>query len=161
MPGGSKKTGRPPVYNPEEHPPAARLLTGNGKTKTELAQEFGVCRDTITDWCTRHPEFSAAIKLGLEDAVETSAASLFKRANGYSHPAVKILTVSGGTGMGSTVEEIPFTQHYPPDTEALKFFLTNRSPKEWKNKNTTEHEVGPGLAALLTEADARVNGAQK
>jgi|GEM_PF-3458004 len=47
---------------------------------------------------------------------------LYQRATGYSHEAVKILTVSV-TGVGSHVEEIPYTEHYPPDATAAKLWL--------------------------------------
>jgi hypothetical protein len=114
-------------------------MTGNGKTLADIAEHFGVNRDTITEWQIRHPEFSAAIELGREDASDAVERALFERARGYSHPAVKILTVSGGQGMGSSVEQIPYTEHYPPDPEAAKYWLKNRRPATWRDKQEVEH----------------------
>lgn len=134
-----KKVGAPTLYNPEEHPKAARAMAANGKTHADMAETFGVERHTVSDWINRHPEFAAAIDLGKQDATAAVERALFQRATGYSHPAVKILAVSGGQGMGSSVEQIPYTEHYPPDTEAAKFWLKNRRPAEWKDKQEIEH----------------------
>ncbi len=48
---------------------------------------------------------------------------LYERATGYSHPAVKFMTVSMGAGCGSLIEEKEYTEYYPPDTAAAKLFV--------------------------------------
>jgi hypothetical protein len=133
------KVGAPSLYRPEEHPKAARLLAANGKGIAEMAEAFGVERHTVGEWRAKHPEFAAAIALGMEDATDRVERALLERAIGYSHPAVKILTVSGGQGMGSSVEQIPYTEHYPPDPEAAKYWLKNRRPATWRDKQEVEH----------------------
>jgi hypothetical protein len=40
----------------------------DGKTLAEMAVEIGVDRDTVKEWRKEKPEFSAAIKRGLEHA---------------------------------------------------------------------------------------------
>ena len=144
-----KKVGRPSFYNPDEHPKAARLLAANWKTHTEMAEAIGVERHTISDWIVRYPEFAAAIELGKQDANTAVERALFQRATGYQHPAVKIITVSQGANMGSSVEQIPYTEHYPPDTEAIKFFLKNRKPAEWRDKQEHEHSGKLTLEELV------------
>jgi len=144
-----KKIGRPTVYDPDGHPKAARLLVGNGKTMVDLAQEFDVNPSTITEWKHEHPEFSAAITLGKEDQIKAGESALFKRATVFTCPAVKIMAVSQGPGMPSSVETVPYTEHYPPDTEAMKFFLKNKNPAEWREKQEVEHSGKMTLEQIL------------
>ena len=143
------KIGRPSIYDPDGHPKAARLLVGNGKTMIDLAQEFGVNPSTITEWKNNHPDFSAAITLGKEDQIKAVERALFQRATGFTCPAVKIMAVSQGAGMPSSVETIPYTEHYPPDTEAMKFFLKNKNPAEWADKQQLEHSGKMTLEQIL------------
>ena len=49
--------------------------------------------------------------------------ALHARAVGYSHEAVKIMAVSQGSGLGSSVETHDYTEHYPPDTAAAKLWV--------------------------------------
>lgn len=146
------KIGRPTVYNPDEHPKAAREQTGNGRTLADLAHLFGVARCTIVDWQGAHPEFAVAIKLGREDAVDRVERSLYERAVGYQHPETKLLTVSQGAGMPSVVERHRIVAHYPPDTAAALAFLKNKRPKDWKDKQEVEHTGKVTIEALLAES---------
>lgn len=149
-----KKIGRPSCYNPDEHPRVARELTKNGKTLADMAEVFGVTRQTLDNWMDNHPEFLAQVKLGREDATDRVVRALFERAIGYEHPAVKILAVSEGQGAGSRVEKVPYTEHYPPDPVAAKFFLTNRRAKEWRERQEVEHsgEVTLTLEKILASS---------
>lgn len=149
----TKKPGRPTVYNPEEHPKVAREQTGNGRTLADLAKLLGVARSTIEEWQNVHPEFSVAIKLGREDAIDRVERSLFERAVGYSHPEVKLLVVSQGKGMPSIVERHKVTAHYPPDTAAAMAFLKNKRPAEWKDKHEVEGSLTLTLEQILAESN--------
>lgn len=131
--------GRPSDYNADEHPKAIRPLAAKWLPKTEIAETLKIDRVTLDRWLAKHPEFAAAYALGREDATDHVERSLFARANGYSHPSEKIVVVSGGQGMGSSVERVDITEHYPPDPAALKLWLTNRRGKDWSDKQAVEH----------------------
>lgn len=133
--------GRPTLYNPEEHPRAVQALAGKGKTIADIAEAFDVAMSTVTLWAHEHPEFSVALRLGREAADERVERALFERATGYEHPAVKIVAVSGGQGCGSHIEKVEYTEHYPPDTEAAKFWLKNRKPSRWREKSEVDQNV--------------------
>jgi hypothetical protein len=145
-----KPIGRPTAYNPEEHPKAARLLTGNGSTLIDLAESFGVAPSTIGEWRNAHPEFSASIELGRADQVKAVERALFQRATGFKCPAVKIMTVPQGMGLPSVIEKVEYTEHYPPDPESMKFFLKNKNPTEWREKQEVEHSGKMTLEQILS-----------
>ncbi|AHJ98942.1 winged helix-turn-helix domain-containing protein [Hymenobacter swuensis] len=68
--------------------------------------------------------------------------SLYKKAVGYSQPAVKILTVSNGAGAGSSVEEVDYTEIFGPDVAAAKLWM--QLVEGFTEKSETEHKVPPG-----------------
>ena len=131
-----KPRGRPTAYFPE-YAEQAEKLCRLGATNEELAQFFNIGTTTLKRWISLHPEFRTAIKSGKEMADAEVADKLFKRATGYSHPAVKIFN-DGGQPL-----EVSYTEHYPPDTTAAIFWLKNRRPDLWRDKIQQELS-GPG-----------------
>lgn len=138
--------GRPNEFKPEYVDMAKRaalLATTNEK----LAKFFDIGMATFVRWMAEHEDFRIAVKQGREYADAHVAESLYHRATGYSHPAVKILMqktrIVEGEGDSKVVTEehepllVPFTEHYPPDTEAAKFWLKNRHPDTWRDKFDT------------------------
>ena len=55
--------GRPSLYKPEYCEMLIEYM-GRGMTFTAFASQVGVCRDTLYEWCNKHPEFSYAKKIG-------------------------------------------------------------------------------------------------
>ena len=81
--------GRPTEYQAAFVEIAAQMCA-NGATDMELADEFGVSVTTIYNWRAKHPEFLTAVKTPKGIADDRVERSLFERATGYSHNAVKI-----------------------------------------------------------------------
>ncbi len=134
------------------------MLTGQGKALHDLAEVFGVNRSTITEWRTNHPEFSAAILLGREDASDRVERALFERACGYSHPTVKPMAVSLGDGQGSRIELVQLTEQYPPDTAAALAWLKNRRPDQWRDRQEIAHTGTLTLEQLLSDSWKKPEG---
>jgi hypothetical protein len=103
-----------------------------GATDEEMAAFFSVATSTFYLWQRKHPEFRQALKEGKLVADATVAESLYKRALGYSHKAVKIVA-DAKTG---TEHIVPYTEHYPPDTTAAIFWLKNRRRADWRDART-------------------------
>ena len=129
--------GRPTKYRPE-----FCELAGNycrlGATDPELAEFFDVCRDTIITWRHEHQEFSDAIRVGKDsfDLAKVEGA-LVHRALGYDHKELKLFSHEG-----SVTDEREIVKHYPPDTAALIFWLKNRQPGRWRDKQEIDHTSG-------------------
>lgn len=131
-----KNAGRPSRYGMQPPARVAYHLALLGATDAQLADAFGVSEGTVGNWKAR-PEFSVAVKKGKTIADAQVAESLFKRACGYSHTAVKIFC-DARTGKKEVIE---YTEHYPPDTTACIFWLKNRQPALWRDG--TRHEQQP------------------
>ncbi|AOJ69348.1 MULTISPECIES: hypothetical protein [Burkholderia] len=137
----AKAAGRPSSYR-EEFPDQARKLCRLGATDKELADFFCVSERTIGSWKNEHPDFLQALKEGKDLSDAEVADKLFRRATGYSHPAVKFFVING------KVVTKNYTEHYPPDTAAAIFWLKNRRKAQWRNTPDPEGgggEGGPGL----------------
>ena len=139
---------RPPKYNAEA-PAWALRLCRLGATDAQLADAFGVAESTISRWKIEHPEFQEALKKGKAFADAEVADALFRRATGYSHPAVKIFNDQGAPLV------VDYVEHYPPDTTACIFWLKNRQPALWRDKVQQELS-GPDGQPLPAQAPSFV-----
>lgn len=141
------KQGRPSSYRPE-YAEQARKLCLLGATDADLARFFGVADATVDNWKQAHPDFLGSLKAGKEEADAKVAHSLYRRAIGYSHRAVKIFA---DPKTGAELQ-VPYLERYPPDTTAQIFWLKNRRPGEWRDKQQHEHSADGSLAALVAAA---------
>lgn len=133
--------GRPSDYRPE-FCQQVRKLVSKGATPTQVADFFDVSTRTIYRWRNEYEEFRQAFDATREEADQIVVSALFQRATGYEVDAVKIFCDKDGN-----VTEVPYREIVPPDVNAAKFWLTNRSPEQWRDK--TDHEMyGPNGGAI-------------
>lgn len=102
-------------------------LATQGKTDVQISEIIGICEKTLNIWKNKHPEFLQSLKEAKQAADELVEASLFRRATGYSHKAVKIFQYEG------VIVTHEYEEQYPPDTAAAIFWLKNRQPKNWRD----------------------------
>jgi hypothetical protein len=140
------KRGRPSKYRDafaRKMGVAARL----GATDEQIAEILGVSVDSITRWKQKHPEFCGALKAGKDEADNRVEMSLFQRATGYSHPDVHVSNYQGNITL------TPITKHYAPDTTAAIFWLKNRRPQEWRDRQELTGKDGEPLIPKPDERD--------
>ena len=125
-----RRRGRPKKITPH----IARKIFfcyAKGFTDQEVADLFGMSRDTITE-LKKQAEYSGTIKQFKEEADLRVINALYHRAVGYSHPEDKIFQYEGEPII------VPTVKHYPPDTEACKAWLFCRRPNEWRPPKPVE-----------------------
>lgn len=140
--------GRPTKYQPE-FCETVHKLAAQGATDVEIADVLEIHVATLYRWKAEHLEFREATALGKEAADDRVEASLYHRACGYTHEAVKIFMPAGATAPVIA----PYREHYPPDTTAASLWLRNRRPEKWRDKQEIEHggNVNVGLVNITRE----------
>lgn len=157
----ASKGGRPSSYRPEFMQTAYDLCL-LGATDAILAEHFGVAASTLYEWKKEYPEFAEAIKRAKVPADATIAGALFDRAKGavwVEEQAIKLKEViyQDGKRVKETerVEVVPVTRRAPPDTPAAIFWLKNRQPAHWRDKQEHEHSGTVELTREQREARVR------
>lgn len=139
--------GRPTGFKPE-FVDQTRKLCELGATDVELAEFFGVERTTIWRWSTKHPDFCNALKAGKDSADNRVEQSLYHKAIGYTFDSEKVFQFQG------EIVRAQVTEHVPPDTTAMIFWLKNRRQAEWRDRREVTGEGGGPVQINITGDDA-------
>lgn len=131
--------GRPTKFQYDHTMLAAKRLYELGQTDKQICAALEITEATLTNWKHEHEEFFASIKSAKEKADDRVEKSLYKNATGYNYKAQKPMTVSDGNGDGSHIELAEYTEHVPAQTVAQIFWLKNRRPDRWRDRQQIEH----------------------
>lgn len=132
------KVGRPTKYK-DEYCELAFNYCLLGATDEDLARFFDVDESTINRWKIEHDEFCESIKKGKDEADALVARSLYQRAIGYQYLEKKRESSDQGG-----VKDSVTTKEVVPDTTAQIFWLKNRQPKLWRDKQEVDHQSSDG-----------------
>lgn len=133
------KVGRPTDFR-EEYIEQAYKLALLGLTDKEMADIFNTSEQTFNAWKHAHPEFLESLKKGKDLADAKVASRLFERAMGYEHDSEEIKVLSLGEGAGSEIVRVPIRKIYPPDPTSAIFWLKNRQPRIWRDKQEVDNK---------------------
>lgn len=119
----------------------------DGLSDKQIAEEkIGISERTFTRWKEQYPSLMSALKQGKEVVDRSVENALLKRALGYSYEEI---TYEYGE------ESKRVTKEVQPDATSMIFWLKNRKPKEWRDKQDIEHSgdmnVNNPLSDLTTE----------
>lgn len=146
--------GRPTLYDEKMNQQVYKLALLGAKD-SQIADYLEIAESTLNLWKQEHPKFMESLKRGKLKADSKVAASLYKRANGFSYEEVthENTMITKITDSGEMTQE-PGTlvkrvkKLVIPDTTAQIFWLKNRQPSEWRDKQEIEstnynHNVTP------------------
>lgn len=125
----------------------------DGLTDEQIAKNIGIVRDTLYEWKKRFPVISDALKRGKEVVDREVENALLKKALGYEYEEV--------TKENGVITKV-VTKQVAPDTTAQIFWLKNRKPDDWRDKQTTEitglSDAQQKFSELLEQRKARRDG---
>lgn len=119
----------------------------DGLTDEQIAEKIKITPSTLYEWKKRYSEISEALKKGKEVVDRQVENALLKRALGYQYTERMVEQSEDGTKIRTTVKEVV------PDTTAQIFWLKNRRPDLWRDKQQIEHsgEVNNPFRDLTTD----------
>lgn len=141
----SKEPSLPPVAAPQvviqgKYDPKfvkiASKLAELGAIDREIASTLEVDETTFHRWKLAHPELLKALKIGKEVPDEIARRSLFNRVKGYSYDSEQLFVDKFGDE-----HRMPTVTHVPPDVTACIFWLKNRDPDNWRDRQEHFHEL--------------------
>ena len=135
----------------------------DGLTNEQIAQNIGVTAKTLYEWQNKYGEICEALKRGKEVIDRQVENALLKRALGYEYEEITYEPMPVKPYInddGKVVEhELEVTKkvrkQVSPDVTAQIFWLKNRRPDKWRDKQDVEHSgsmnVNNPLKELSTE----------
>lgn len=128
----------------------------DGLTDEDIAHNIGISRSTLKEWKKKIPAISATLNTNKAIADIRVENALFKKAIGCTVEEKVISKIKNPDG---TVIETERTveRELPPDTTAGIFWLKNRKPKDWRDKQEVELSGNVGMTDALKKARERVN----
>lgn len=114
-----------------------------GADNETIAAFIGVDISTFDRWRVENDKMRQALSKGREIGGVDVVRSLVKRAKGYTAKARKVVMVDGQPQVVEYKEEIA------GDVTAQRYYLNNRHPKEWQERNGAQQLQAIDLAALV------------
>lgn len=110
-----------------------RNWAAEGGTMKEIASNLGVSYSGFRKYAKEHPELMGALVENRPAADRLAIGSFYKRVTGYEQKETVRERIDGKLVVTREV-----TRQIAPDVEAGKFWLSNRMPEQWKNRQTTD-----------------------
>lgn len=124
----------------------------NGLTDEQIAKNLSISKTTFYKYRDEHPELSELLKKSKEKVDFEVENALYKRALGYEYEEEVYETVYDRFSE-MYVEKLTkrVKKQVAPDTTAQIFWLKNRKPKEWREKQEIESNVNGKISIIMDE----------
>lgn len=116
----------------------------DGLTDEQISHNIGVAYSTFKEWKKKFPDLSATLKRGKEVIDRQVENALLKAALGYEYEE---------DGMTKDGDVVPLRKVAHPNTTALIFWLKNRKPVEWRDKQHHDITSDNGLDIRIDYGD--------
>ena len=122
-----------------DFPLRAQDYARQGMIDKEIAAKLGISEDTLYTYLKKYPEFSEALKEGKAPVDVEVENALLKRARGYEYEEVTVEYAPAKPGEKAQPTKVKkVTKQVIPDTKAHVFWLKNRRPDIWRDRQDIE-----------------------
>lgn len=125
----------------DNFPLLAEDYARQGMIDKEIAKKLGISEKTYYEYQKQYPQFLQAIKRGKQPVDVEVENALLKRAKGYEyeeiHTEYRLKGKTDEKAKPSLIKRIK--KQIVPDVTAQIFWLKNRRPKLWRDKQDIEH----------------------
>ena len=104
----------------------------DGLTDEQIAYNMGIRRTTLYEWSNRFPDIANTLKKGKAPVDQQVENALLKRALGYDYEETITEMEEVGGKPKKHIRRV--SKHMPGDTTAMIFWLKNRRPDRWRDK---------------------------
>lgn len=114
-----------------------------GMSNRDAIKLVGITEETFYKWIRDKAEFSEAVhkakEIGDQIAINDVERSLLELAKGFEYEEVRTeyeskLNDQTGKYEPTIKKQVRTKKRVVPSTEAIKFYLTNKAPEDWKNR---------------------------
>ena len=126
-----------------EKAPEILKYISQGYSNKDAAEKAGISQETFYTWLETKSEFSESFKeakkQGDKVRINSVESALLDIARGFEYEEVKTeyesqLNPATGKYEPTIKKQVRTKKRVVPNSEAIKFFLTNKAPEEWKNR---------------------------
>lgn len=127
----------------------------DGLTLDQIADNLGIAKSTLCDYQNNYSDLSDALKNGREVIDVMVENALLKSAMGYEYEEVTTEYTDLKSGENVYPAEVTkrVVKHAAPNTTALIFWLKNRKPKQWRDKQEIEQSGSLALDVDIERMD--------
>jgi hypothetical protein len=111
----------------------------DGLIDEQIAHNMGIAISTLHEWKKKYPELSESLKTSKEVVDIQVENALFKNAMGYDYTEVKEIIEKDEQGKDRKRIE-RYHKKMPPNTTAQIFWLKNRKPAEWRDRQEVDNK---------------------
>lgn len=138
----------------------------DGYRDEDVAKALGISRPTLYNWRDKYPEFAEALRKGKAVVDAEVENKLLTNAMGHvfweeTQELCDVRDEETKRLVKKMITTKRVLKYIKPDTTAQIFWLKNRKPHEWRDKQQIEHSGGIGVSELAYMSDEELEKAMK
>lgn len=127
--------------------PIVLNFIAQGMSNKDACAKAGLSESQFYEWVNTKAEFSESVKEAQRQGdlvrINSVEAALLDVARGFEYEEVKteyesVLNQNTGKYEPTIKKQVRTKKRVVPQTEAIKFYLSNKAPEEWKNRQQQE-----------------------